>query len=323
MLNAAIVGLGNWGRKIVEAVDCEGSPLRISHAVVREMREDIAPFARAHSITPVTDLRKVLEDPAVDAMIIATPHSLHLDQVVASASAGKHVFCEKPLALQRADAIRAVQAAEQAHRVLAVGHDKRYWSSMRALHELVAGGTLGTILHVEGHTSNENAGSFAAWRNDVREAPGGGMTGAGIHMLDALLGLAGPLASVKAQLLRRKGDAAPRDTMAALLRFKSGISGTLATVRSTPFYWRAHVFGDAGSAEALGPTRLVVRRQGGTIECRDLPPVDSLRSEMNAFAQAIENSHRTFDGATMIATVYALEATIQSAATEELVALDG
>jgi predicted dehydrogenase len=322
MLNAAIVGLGNWGRKIVEAVDCDGPLLRISHAVVREMREDIGAFARAHSIAPVTDLRRVLEDPVVDAIIITTPHSLHVDQVVASALAGKHVFCEKPLALKRADAIRAVHAAERAHRVLAVGHDKRCWSSMRALQELVAGGTLGTILHVEGHTSNENAGSFAAWRNDARESPGGGMTGTGIHMLDALLGLAGPLASVKAQLLRREGDAVPRDTMAALLRFKSGVSGTLATVRSTPFYWRAHVFGDAGSAEALGPVRLVVRRQGGAIECRDLPAVDSLRAEMNAFAQAIENSCGTFNGAAMIATVHALEATIQSAATEESVELD-
>jgi predicted dehydrogenase len=216
-----------------------------------------------------------------------------------------------------------VRAAEQAHRVLAVGHDKCCWSSMRALQELVAAGTLGTILHVEGHTSNENARHFAAWRNAARQAPGGGMTGTGIHMLDALLGLAGPLASVKAQLLTREGHAVPCDTMAALLRFKSGISGTLATVRSTPFYWRAHVFGDAGSAEALGPTQLVVRTQGGKIESRDLPVVDSLRAEMNAFAQAIEDGRGTFDGAAMIATVHALEAIIQSAATEEPVDLDG
>src|SRR4051812_17586065 len=212
MLNAAIVGLGNWGRKIVEAVDCDSPPLRISHAVVREIREDIAAFARAHSIAPVRELSKVLEDPTVDAVIITTPHSLHVDQVVASASAGKHVFCEKPLALKRVDAIRAVRAAEEAHIVLAVGHDKRCWSSMRALQELVTRGTLGTILHVEGHSSNENARHFTAWRNNVREAPGGGMTGTGIHMLDALLGLAGPLASVKAQLLSREARAVPRDT---------------------------------------------------------------------------------------------------------------
>ncbi|HEV7819984.1 MAG TPA: Gfo/Idh/MocA family oxidoreductase [Burkholderiales bacterium] len=321
MLNAAIVGLGNWGRKIVETVDGESPPLKISHAVVRAMREDIAAFARKHSITPVTDLRAVLQDPAVDAVIITTPHSLHADQIVASAAAGKHVFCEKPLALRRIDAIRAVLAAERANRVLAVGHDKRYWSSMLALRELATSGTLGRILHIEGHTSNENARHFAAWRNDTQEAPGGGMTGTGVHMLDALIGLAGPLALVKAQLLKSAGDAVARDTLAALLRFKSGISGTLATVRSTPFYWRAHVFGDAGSAEALGPTELVVRTGGGATERRESPAVDSLRAEMNAFAQAVDGGRRTFDGAAMIATVHALEAIIESATTEQSIEL--
>lgn len=321
MLNAAIVGLGNWGRKIVEAVNHENPLLKISRAVVREIRGDINAFAQKHSITLVTDLGAVLQDPAVEAVIITTPHSLHADQIVASAVAGKHVFCEKPLALKRIDAVRAVLAAERANRLLTVGHDKRYWSSMLALQELVASGALGRILHIEGHTSNENARHFAAWRNDSQEAPGGGMTGTGVHMLDAMLGLAGPLASVKAQLLKTGGDADPRDTMTALLRFKSGISGTLATVRSTPFYWRAHVFGDAGSAEALGPAELVVRTRGGVIERRALPAVDSLRAEMNAFAQAVDSGRGTFGGAAMIETVHALEVMIESATTEESIQL--
>ena len=263
----------------------------------------------------------MLDDPAVAAVIITTPHSLHADQIVAAAAAGKHVFCEKPLALTRVDAVRAVRACADAGRVLAIGHDKRHWSSMIALRAVVAGGALGEILHVEGHTSNENAGRFAPWRSRAQEAPGGGMTGAGIHMLDALLGIGGPLVSVRAQLLTIRGSADPRDTVSALLRFKSGISGTLATMRSTPFYWRAHVFGDAGSAEALGPTRLVLRTRGGAIESRDFPAVDSLHAGMSAFAQAIAGGHARDDGAAMIATVHALEAIVQSIATEKIIEL--
>jgi predicted dehydrogenase len=95
----------------------------------------------------------------------------------------------------------------------------------------------------------------------------------------------------------------------------------LATIRSTPLYWRAHVFGDAGSAEALGPTSLVLRARGGAVECRDFPGVDSLRAEMTAFAQAIAGGQRMDDGAGMIATVHALEAIIQSIATEETIVL--
>jgi predicted dehydrogenase len=321
MLNVAIVGLGNWGRKIVEAVNRESPLFCISHAVVRELREDVCAFARTHAIEPITGFKHVLDDPAVDAVIITTPHSLHVGQIVAAAAADKHVFCEKPLALTRADAVRAVRACENAGRVLGIGHDKRYWSSMAALRTIVASGTLGEILHVEGHTSNENAGRFAPWRSKAQEAPGGGMTGAGIHMLDALIGVAGPLGAVKAQLLKRHGGVDSRDTVSALLRFKSGISGTLATVRSTPFYWRAHIFGDAGSVEALGPTRLVSRARGGAVECQDFPAVDSLRAEMAAFAQAIAGGHRMDDGAGMIATVHALEAITQSIATEETIVL--
>ena len=321
ILNAAIVGLGNWGRKIVEAVNRENPLFCISHAVVRELREDVCAFAHLHAIKPITGFKQMLNEPAVDAVIIATPHSLHVEQIVAAAAAGKHVFCEKPLALTRADAVRAVRACEAAGRVLAVGHDKHYWSSMTALQAVVAGGTLGEILHVEGHTSNENSGRFAPWRSSVEEAPGGGMTGAGIHMLETLLSVAGPLGSVQAQLLSKRGGTDPRDTVSVLLRFKSGISGILATVRSTPLYWRAHVFGDAGSIEALGPTHLVLRKRGGAMEYQDFPAVDSLRAEMTAFAQAIVSGHHMNDGAEMIATVHALEAIIQSIATEEAIEL--
>ena len=321
MLNAAIIGLGNWGRKIVEAVNADIPLFRIGHAVVREVRDDVRAFARAHAIVPVTEFQQVLDDPSINAVIITTPHSLHADQIVAAAAAGKHIFCEKPLALTRADAVRAVHACENAGRVLAVGHDKRCWPSMAALRFIAAGGTLGEILHVEGHTSNENSGHSADWRHNVQEAPGGGMTGAGIHMLDALIGVAGPVASVIAHFRSTRGGADPCDTVSALLDFKSGISGTLSTVRTTPFYWRAHVFGDAGSAEALGPARLVVRMRGGGVENRDFPAIDSLRAEMTAFRQAIETGGGMIEREAMIATVHALEAIFNSMATAAKVEL--
>jgi predicted dehydrogenase len=259
----------------------------------------------------MTDFQRVLADRTIDAVIITTPHSLHAAQIVAAAAAGKHVFCEKPLALTRADAVRAIDACTRAGRVLMVGHDKRYLPSMAALQAIVAGGTLGRILHVEGHTSNENSGNFAAWRTQAREAPGGGMTGAGVHMLDALIRVAGPLASVTAQLIAARDGADPRDTVAALLRFESNVSGTLATVRSTPYYWRAHAFGDAASAEALGPCRIMLRARGG-VEEREFSAVDTLRAEMTAFVHAIERGEGVVEPAGMVATVHGLEAIIES-----------
>src|SRR5207237_114866 len=117
------------------------------------------------------------------------------------------------------------------------------WASMVALREIVADGSLGQLLHIEGHSSNQNSAAFTAWREDPAEAPGGGLTGSGIHLLDALVSVGGPVAEVSTQLLQHRGGADPRDTLTSMLRFENGLSGTFAAVRATPLYWRVHVFG--------------------------------------------------------------------------------
>ena len=105
--------------------------------------------------------------------MLATPHSLHAAQIVAAAAAGKPIYCEKPLTLNRADAVRVIDACSKAGVLLAVGYDKRFWPFMQALTRVVAGGELGEILHIEGHNSNESArGNVAAWRASSAETPG-------------------------------------------------------------------------------------------------------------------------------------------------------
>src|ERR1700712_1278468 len=102
MISAAIVGLGRWGRNIVEAASGHGT-LKIVRAV-----EPDVDVARGFCTRPPLDLSAardaILADPAIKAVLLATPHSLHPAQVIACAAAGKQVFCEKPLALRRAGA---------------------------------------------------------------------------------------------------------------------------------------------------------------------------------------------------------------------------
>ena len=192
------------------------------------------------------NLDAVLADGTIGAVLLATPHSLHPAQVMACAAAGKQVFCEKPLALCRADAARMFAACRQAGVVLAVGHNRRFWPSMRALRELVVRGDLGTVLHIEGHNSNENSQHVTTgWRLSPQESPGGGLTGAGLHVLDAFVSLLGPVRRVYAQFHPREQGPPPLDTATMTLDFANGVTGTLATVRATPFYWRVHVFGPA------------------------------------------------------------------------------
>jgi predicted dehydrogenase len=313
MIDAAIVGLGRWGKGHVQSIQGKSKRVRFVRGV------DTAPaalrdFAAQRGFTLCTDLAEVLADPAVQAVVLVTPHSLHRPMVEASARAGKQVFCEKPLALNKSDAVCMIEACRSAGVVLGVGHNRRLWPSMRELKRAVASGELGEILHIEGHFSNEHSNNAGGtWRDSPAESPGGGMTGAGLHILDAFINLIGPVRRVRGQLLVHKPPPAPLDTAAVILEFANGASGTIATVRATPVFWRVHVFGSRGSAEAIGEHEVVLRKSGAQPERLSLEPVDTLLMEMEAFADAIEGrAPFPIPQSQMIDTVAAFEAIVKA-----------
>jgi predicted dehydrogenase len=322
-IRAAIVGLGRWGRRLVEA-SMGHERLKIVRAVEPE-REGAENFCTEHGLELAGSLDAVLADSAIDAALLATPHSLHTAQVMACAAAGKQVFCEKPLALCRTDAARMFDACRQAGVTLAVGHNRRFWPSMAALRDIVASGELGTILHVEGHNSNENSQSITAgWRLSPLESPGGGLTGAGLHVLDAFVSVLGPVRRVYAQLNSREQGPPPLDTAMLALDFASGATGALATVRATPLYWRVHVFGTEGSAEVLDEGTMILRKTAARPKQVRYPAIDVLRAELDAFADAIEKK-RAFPvpEADVLATLSAFEAALRSMQSGQPVACDG
>jgi predicted dehydrogenase len=315
MLDAALIGLGWWGKNILKAVQGKSAKLRFVHAVSKEL-DEARLVADQHGLRLSGELDAALSDPAVKAIVLATPHSLHADQIVRVAAAGKPVFCEKPLSLRRADAARAVGACAKAGVVIGVGQNKRFWPSMEGLREVLASGVIGQVLHIEGHYSNENSSQhFSSWRALPSETPGAGMTGTGIHILDAFVNAAGAVDEVQAQFISTKPSPDPRDTISVLLRFENGISGLLGAVRASPFYWRVHVFGDRGSVEALGETQIKVHTSGGKTEVRDFPARDSLLSEFDAFADAVEGrAAYPITPAEMVNTIGAFEAITRSIA---------
>jgi predicted dehydrogenase len=312
MIRAAIVGLGRWGRKLVDA-SIGHERLKVVRAVEPAV-ENARGFCTEHGLELTDNLDAVLADRAIDAVLLATPHSLHPAQVMACAAARKHVFCEKPLALRRIDAARMFDACRQAGVTLAVGHNRRFWPSMAGLRDTVAGGELGAILHVEGHNSNENSQNITAgWRLSPDESPGGGLTGAGLHVLDAFVSLLGPVRRVYGRLHSLQQGPPPLDTAMLALDFLSGATGMLATVRATPLYWRVHVFGSKGSAEVLDEGTLILRNSGSKPRQIAYPAIDVLRAELDAFAAGIENK-RAFPvpEADVLATLSAFEAALRS-----------
>ena len=315
MINAAVIGLGRWGKSLVTAIQRKSERIRFVHGVSKEP-DDVRGFAQQHGFRLSTEFADAVADPDVQAVFLATPHSLHVQQVAAVARAGKAVWCEKPLALTRAEAAKAVAACREAGVPLGSGNNKRCFASMRELKRVVDSGALGDILHIEGHFTNEHSIRVSGgWRDDPREAPAAGMTGAGLHVLDAFVNLAGPIKRVDAKLSARKPPPDPRDAIAVLTEFASGATGVMGTVRAGPVYWRVHVFGTKGWAEARDETTLTIALNGESPRTQTCPPVDSLALLLESFAEAIElRTPFLVPVGDMLAVVAAFEAAIASMA---------
>src|SRR3954451_21658855 len=221
MLNVAMIGLGWWGKELVRSA--RGSKLmRFTHGVTLEP-ETVRDFAGEMKISIGTCYENVLADKSIDAVVLATPHSGHRAQVGAAAAAGKHVFCEKPFALNVADARAAIAACRKAGVAIGVGQNRRLWPSIVKLKEVIGSKEFGTVMFAEGNYSHDILANTPLdnWRSAPQETKAGGMTGMGIHLLDAYSFLIGPMARVTAHSTRRILPFESGDTTQALLEFDS------------------------------------------------------------------------------------------------------
>ena len=288
MLKTAIVGLGWWGKTLVQAARAFGAPIRFVRGVTLEP-ETVTDFAAEHKIPIGTSFEQAIADPQVEAVILATPHSQHRAQVEAAAAAKKHIYCEKPFALSKADAVAMLEACKLAGVVIGVGHHFRLLPSMRVLAELKEAGAFGTIMHVEGNYSHDWLANMPAesWRMQAAESRAGGMTGMGIHVLDCLRDLVGPMKRISALSKARALKVPTGDTTAALIEFDSGATGTLGTTIKTPFRWRIAVFGENCWAESVSETRAIVRYPGkDDPQVIERPADNHLGRNLDYFAKA-------------------------------------
>jgi predicted dehydrogenase len=190
--------------------------------------------------------------------VLATPPSPHTAQVVAAAEAGKHVFCEKPFALTRADAQASVDAVRRAGVTLGLGYNRRFHPEMTKLREQIHTGELGTIMHVEATMTFPNALMLtpAQWRAHREETPAGGLTPMGVHAVDGMIDLCGPIEQVYCQSFRRAVEIDADDTTSMLFRMRDGMSGYLGTITATGPGFSFQVFGSKGWVRLEGMTHV-------------------------------------------------------------------
>ena len=299
MLNAAIVGLGWWGKTLVRAVQGKGDIQVVTGATGRRaIAED---FAAEQGFTLKDSLAEVLADPGVQAVILATPHLDHEEQVISAARAGKHIFVEKPFTLNKASAERAMAAVREAGVVIGLGHNRRFHPHMDLLRARVLAGDLGTILHVEGTMTAPN-GLFLkpdSWRVDPRQSPAGGMAGLGIHMVDSMIDIIGPITEVTCKSLHRAVPSGAQDTTSILLSFRDGPTGYVSCMTATAPTYRFCVYGSKGVAEIRGQgldqfsfapspdAPLSGHAVAKPVEILSMPGVDTVALELAAFAAAV------------------------------------
>ncbi|HJS38467.1 MAG TPA: Gfo/Idh/MocA family oxidoreductase [Burkholderiales bacterium] len=287
MLRAAICGAGQWGTRLIESVQGKSAKIRFVAAVTRDPAAR-KPLGERFALALTARYADVLADPAIDAVVLATPHSQHAAEIAAAAQAGKHVFVEKPFTLTRASAERAIEACRVAGVTLHVGFNRRYAPAYADMKRRIVAGEIGALRHLEGNFSGPPSYQTEPgnWRSNRIESPGGSMTARGCHVLDGMVHLAGLATGVLAVSERLQHDIDVDDTTACLLRFAGGATGTLATLHAATRFYRLHAFGSKGALEMRGDTELEVSDLEGNVRRLSFEAIDKERAQLEAFADA-------------------------------------
>jgi predicted dehydrogenase len=322
VLHAAVIGLGWWGKQITTCL--KGSDvIRVTHAV------DVAPanvagFAREHGLQLTAGLDQVLADRDVDAVIVATPHSQHEGQVLQAASAGKQVFCEKPLTLTSAGAKRMLAACDQAGIILGIGHERRFEPAMEQVLSMITGGRLGQVLHLEANVSHNLFASLdgSNWRVNPTDAPAGAMTALGIHLTDLFISFVGRPTAVQAKTAKVLQTVAGLDHVSAQIDFACGATAAITCLSSTPFHGRLAVYGTGGWIEVREngnvdkgqPTDVVMADAQGRRTTVSYAAINTVLANLESWGQAAQGrgTYR-FTREQLLDNVRVLEAIVSSA----------
>ena len=198
-------------------------------------------FARATG-----DWRALVADPAVELVSITTPNRLHREMALAALEAGKHVWCEKPLALTLGEAEEMAAVAERAGVVTLAGYNYVRNPAYRHAQALVESGRIGRVVHFRGWVDEDYQADpdlAWTWRAKLAEAGLGTLGDLGCHLVSLAVGLVGPVESLVAETAtvhatRPLADGSGRarveneDVASALVRFAGGVTGVLVSSRS-------------------------------------------------------------------------------------------
>ena len=284
-----VVGLGWFGGVLTEAARASG--LAEVVACYSRSPETRATFAEAHRCRAVDDLDEMLGASEVEAVLVATPHSTHVEISERAARAGKHVFVEKPLALTVAGVQSVAEAAEASGVVVQVGHNRRRQPANRRIKAMIDGGELGTVLQLDGMhgAPGGHKPELPPWRSDPSECPFGGMTALGMHTVDTFNYFMGPAQRLTAFSRRFTGIRDLDDATSVLLEYAGGQLASINTTYFSPPVVSLSVFGtEAAVWNDEDGTRLFVQARTDPARAeQQVETIDTIEDEIAEFARCI------------------------------------
>ena len=230
-----LIGCGDIARKRV-APALRDSPLCELVAVSRAQAELAQSFATEFGARHwYSDWRDLLIDYEIDAIYVATPVHLHAEQTIAAAEAGKHVLCEKPMALSVADCDRMIAACRGNDVKLGIAYYRHFYPSLHRVKEIVASGELGVPVMVQMNAFEwfePKPSDPRGWLLEPKVSGGGPMFDFGCHRIEVLLDIFGGVSDVKATLANAHFKREVEDVGTAVLRFERGVTGVLTVAHA-------------------------------------------------------------------------------------------
>ncbi len=287
-LRVACLGMGWWSDVLADAIQRSGKLEIVScYGRSEEKRER---FAAKYRCRPAASYEAMLADTAIEAIINTTPNDAHLATTRAAAAAGKHIFLDKPIANSVSDGRAITEACRRAGVVLALGYQRRRESHFRWIRRQIDDGLFGKLVNAEANISRDRLGKIdlTSWRYQAGGMPGGVMLQIGIHYIDVLEYLIGPVHAVRGQSAQLVLPGDNPDVASLILQHENGALSTVnASYASASEYYLMNVYGKDATAYYDLHNRLRFLKRGEnepvTVQCAKN---DTLVEELEEFAAA-------------------------------------
>lgn len=293
-LRVAVLGIGWWSDVLADA--CKRSNLFDIATCFTRSPDKRAAFAAKYKCAQADSYEAILADPSIEAIINTTPNNVHLETTRQAADAKKHVFLDKPIANTVAEGMEIARICEKAGIVLALGYQRRRESHFRWIKAEIDAGRFGRMVQAEGNISRDRLGKIdlTSWRYQSSGMPGGVMLQIGIHYVDVLEFLMGPVKRVSGMSSQLVLPGDNPDVANLILEHESGaISNLTASYASASEYYMMNVYGKEASAYYDLFNGLRHLKRGDT----KAQPVatqtnDAIREELDEFVACVRNGGR-------------------------------